>query len=473
MLDVGAHCGLFSRVASNIIRDGRIVAIEPNTDISAFLQANLAEADVQIRSIAISDKDGKGTLHKGNAAETSLSSLSYAVGSSDESPVELRSLDSFCSEENLSHIDLLKLDVEGSEVPALKGATGLLSRRAVLGLFVELTPKNLEKAGHTRFSLIGELVSQGYQPYRLAYDFIGLVPFDPSIEKPYDNLFFTYDLAEVNARLQGCDGRFRRCAEDIFHRGRAAENVEIQATKRLELLLLEKAETTRLRQSARKSRGTIFTSLPPTTKRMVGENDFGPSYQLACLQSWVNAGFEVRSINPAHEIDALAPFNYPVTFIECESSRPRIVDFIGNTNDAPTEIVGIVNADCLLLNSIEPTRSDAGPRKGRSGADGEGKRQPCYLAPNRANLSWFRRLLLRQGNCQVFGRRRPTRGRAAVVGLLASGRVRSEGLPFVHDGLAPFMASGPRTGMVAATMARYRSATADLSRQRAGIFFAL
>ena len=64
MLDVGAHCGLFSRVASNIIRDGRIVAIEPNTDISAFLQANLAEADVQIRSIAISDKDGKGTLHK-------------------------------------------------------------------------------------------------------------------------------------------------------------------------------------------------------------------------------------------------------------------------------------------------------------------------------------------------------------------------------------------------------------------------
>ena len=48
--------------------------------------------------------------------ETSLSSLSYAVGSSDESPVELRSLDSFCSEENLSHIDLLKLDVEGSEV---------------------------------------------------------------------------------------------------------------------------------------------------------------------------------------------------------------------------------------------------------------------------------------------------------------------------------------------------------------------
>ena len=76
MLDVGATiAGCSLEVASNIIRDGRIVAIEPNTDISAFLQANLAEADVQIRSIAISDKDGKGTLHKGNAAETSLSSL--------------------------------------------------------------------------------------------------------------------------------------------------------------------------------------------------------------------------------------------------------------------------------------------------------------------------------------------------------------------------------------------------------------
>ena len=320
--------------------------------------------------------------------------------------------------------------------------------------------------------MIGELVSQGYQPYRLAYDFIGLVPFDPSIEKPYENLFFTYDLAEVNARLQGCDGRFRRCAEDIFHRGRAAENVEIQATKRLELLLLEKAETTRLRQSARKSRGTIFTSLPPTTKRMVGENDFGPSYQLACLQSWVNAGFEVRSINPAHEIDALAPFNYPVTFIECESSRPRIVDFIGNTNDAPTEIVGIVNADCLLLNlssqlDLMLDRAKVGlvlmERVNVSPATLLPTGQTCLGFDGFFFAKEIARFLDVDDQLVV----------AKPVKLLASGRVRSEGLPFVHDGLAPFMASGPRTGMVAATMARYRSATADLSRQRAGIFFAL
>jgi len=38
-LDVGAHCGIFARIASNIIsQDGKIFALEPNPDVLAFLQ---------------------------------------------------------------------------------------------------------------------------------------------------------------------------------------------------------------------------------------------------------------------------------------------------------------------------------------------------------------------------------------------------------------------------------------------------
>src|ERR1700742_2870540 len=85
-LDVGAHCGLFARIASNVIsEDGKIVALEPNPDILGFLQANLPAPAVSIRTLAITDSNGKAPLWKGGASETALSSLAYHLPMDDHS----------------------------------------------------------------------------------------------------------------------------------------------------------------------------------------------------------------------------------------------------------------------------------------------------------------------------------------------------------------------------------------------------
>ncbi|MEH2470435.1 hypothetical protein V1281_000320 [Nitrobacteraceae bacterium AZCC 2161] len=105
--------------------------------------------------------------------------------------------------------------------------------------------------------------------------------------------------------------------------------------------------------TAPKKNLTVFTSLPPTTKRVVNGEDFGISYQRACISSWIDAGFDVVSLNPAHEIELLKEFNFPVSFIESSERRPTIAELLKAANNAATDAVGFINADCYLLNYSE------------------------------------------------------------------------------------------------------------------------
>jgi hypothetical protein len=52
--------------------------------------------------------------------------------------VETQILDSFCETEGISDIDILKLDVEGSELNVLKGATQKLTEKRIRLIFTEV-----------------------------------------------------------------------------------------------------------------------------------------------------------------------------------------------------------------------------------------------------------------------------------------------------------------------------------------------
>src|SRR5258705_1290706 len=55
-LDIGAHCGLFSALASQVMGDGgKILAFEPNPDVLPFLMTNTQRDRVEIHAVALSD----------------------------------------------------------------------------------------------------------------------------------------------------------------------------------------------------------------------------------------------------------------------------------------------------------------------------------------------------------------------------------------------------------------------------------
>jgi hypothetical protein len=79
--------------------------------------------------------------------------------------------------------------------------------------------------------------------------------------------------------------------------------------------------------------------------------DFGLLWQQACIQSWLDAGFRVISVNAPEEIDELRSFAPTIEFrtITGGHSRPRVTDFFKAAGDFRNETVGIINADCRII----------------------------------------------------------------------------------------------------------------------------
>src|SRR5258705_13215334 len=199
-LDIGAHCGLFSALASKIIcENGRILAFEPNPDILPFLMANTERDKVDVRAMALSDASGEATLWQGGSSDTALSSIAYELSNAKHSTVKTQTLDNFLATVDIGQVALAKVDVEGSELKLFRGAEQTLKKKSILALLVEFTDEKMRKSGYSAPQLIAQLIEYGYGPYKLATETAEIIPFEVEVnESPeYENVLFTHDLAAV------------------------------------------------------------------------------------------------------------------------------------------------------------------------------------------------------------------------------------------------------------------------------------
>lgn len=160
-VDGGAHVGTWSIPMAKIFRT--VHAFEPSGDTFAALQANLEKRgvkNVKAREVALGKVESQGamTLDGDERAKQmgNLGARHLGAGSS----VRVVPLDSF----ELDVLDLLKLDIEGGEVDALKGAEETLRRCKPIVLFED---KNLWKRyGYGRRAPHDFLESIGAVPMR-------------------------------------------------------------------------------------------------------------------------------------------------------------------------------------------------------------------------------------------------------------------------------------------------------------------
>ena len=88
----------------------------------------------------------------------------------------MTTLDDFCSQESVTGIDLLKMDVQGFELFVLKGAQGLLSARKIGCIVLEVSFISLYENQASPQDLINRLA--GHQ-----YDLMGFYDFAHSAAK--------------------------------------------------------------------------------------------------------------------------------------------------------------------------------------------------------------------------------------------------------------------------------------------------
>ncbi len=171
-VDCGANIGYFSSLAADIVgKDGEVIAFEPLPEVAAIAKANLERnrfAHSRLINAAVSDKSGSAQLFREHGAPHGHTSLSQtALVSADAVPCILVRLDDVIPREIWSRVSVIKLDIEGAELPALRGATELLSQ-ATAKLIVEINPESARRTGYEVSAIFEYLGEKGYDALHYA-----------------------------------------------------------------------------------------------------------------------------------------------------------------------------------------------------------------------------------------------------------------------------------------------------------------
>lgn len=161
--DVGAHSGYYSKIFSSLVGDrGRVLSFEPEPWCFAILKHQL-RTKRNTESFQFALGSSKKTVHFYPDAQSRANS-SVTKGPYSEQPVEvdMTTLDLFCTEHGITHIDALKIDTEGSETAVLRGARALLSTAPPQWICIEIFQKALKSAGSDAAELCTLLLKFGY-----------------------------------------------------------------------------------------------------------------------------------------------------------------------------------------------------------------------------------------------------------------------------------------------------------------------
>lgn len=163
-VDVGANIGYFTLLASKAVgAGGKSIAIEANPRTFRLLEANVALnrcANVDLRHVAAGEVPGFATMLEREPGNAGGDQVDFAAAAADIAAIKVERIDELVGD---LPVRLIKLDIEGAEAKALRGATGLLERADAPDLVFEFTPAFLTGMGDDPRELIGLLQRMGYR----------------------------------------------------------------------------------------------------------------------------------------------------------------------------------------------------------------------------------------------------------------------------------------------------------------------
>jgi FkbM family methyltransferase len=199
-MDVGANQGLWSETLIRHARAAKcpvtIIAFEPPSAARALLQQRLGGlGTVVVEELALGPRSAPGIL-RSNPEGSGLASLyarrldHFGISIQVVQDVMITTLDEYWAGHDLTHVDLLKLDVEGAELDVLHGAAGLLETGGIGALQWEFGGCNIDS--RTFFQDFWYLLHDRFDLYRMLSD--GLWPIE-RYEERHERFVRTNSLA--------------------------------------------------------------------------------------------------------------------------------------------------------------------------------------------------------------------------------------------------------------------------------------
>jgi FkbM family methyltransferase len=191
VVDAGANIGVYSRFLSSCVGPSGVVhSFEPSPENFSRLQGATSKLqNVRLSQAAVGEFSGRSKLYLSD--QLNVDHRTYATDGDLRSaiPIDVIALDDYFK--SGQRVDLIKMDIQGYELHALRGTNRVLADNPAAKLLLEFWPYGLEQAGANWRELIDALRAKNMSVVQITNH--GPVPFRADSVKVspqwYVNLF--------------------------------------------------------------------------------------------------------------------------------------------------------------------------------------------------------------------------------------------------------------------------------------------
>jgi FkbM family methyltransferase len=175
VVDAGANIGIYSQfLARCVSATGMVHSFEPSPDNFKRLQSATRKlANVRLSQAAVGEISGRARLYLSDKLNVDHRTYTTHGDSRHTVPIEIIALDDYFKPGQ--RVDVIKMDIQGYELHALRGASRVLADNPDLKLLVEFWPYGLKQAGaswvelldtlRTKNMLVTEITNRGLVPF--------------------------------------------------------------------------------------------------------------------------------------------------------------------------------------------------------------------------------------------------------------------------------------------------------------------
>jgi FkbM family methyltransferase len=176
VVDAGANIGIYSQFLARCVgATGIVHAFEPSPENFKRLQSATRKlANVRLSQAAVGEFSGRARLYLSDILNVDHRTYATEEDSRRTVPIDIIALDDYFKPGQ--RVDLIKMDIQGYELHALRGACRVLADNSDLKLLLEFWPYGLKQAGVNWVELLDTLQNTNMLVSQITNR--GLVPFN-------------------------------------------------------------------------------------------------------------------------------------------------------------------------------------------------------------------------------------------------------------------------------------------------------